>query len=365
MRTGVDRMKTGLRQFAFTILIWTLFVCLGSKEAWSQTDTVPAIRPHPELHQTGSEGTQDLEKVEISTGFVFINGLYACPPYRIASVENDVSINGIALAAQSVTQPMRSAHHSGRKVGSPTQPLAGQVIHHLEQDALLIVFEPDTAVLVPYYQAAAILNALSSDDSSNDKVNALTQGEGAALLREQWASLVDGFEPSQELQDRIAALGETLAKQQEFGEEAAWYLSGVFPIMTILGFALAVLALGTLLSCRPPVFFSKFSERRQRMYCRQVVTLVGLIVLLNLYDLTCTLFAKGIGGFWEMNPFAGYMLDVPPLVICFKLCLTIGPAILLIVARRRKLAQMASWWGGVLYTVLILRWITYNAMFMH
>ena len=92
---------------------------------------------------------------------------------------------------------------------------------------------------------------------------------------------------------------------------------------------------------------------------------MGLIVVLNLYDLASTLYAKGIGGLWEMNPFAGCILDVPRMVVCFKLCLTICPAILLIIARRRKLAQIASWWGGVLYTVLVLRWVTYNAMFMH
>lgn len=89
---------------------------------------------------------------------------------------------------------------------------------------------------------------------------------------------------------------------------------------------------------------------------------MGLIVVLNLRDLACTLFARGRVGFWEMNPFAGHLLDVPPMVICFKLCLTLCPAILFIVARHRRLAQMASWWGGVLYTVLILRWVTYNAM---
>jgi hypothetical protein len=181
----------------------------------------------------------------------------------------------------------------------------------------------------------------------------------------QWASLVDGFEVSPELLDRVAILRETLAQQQELGEQMPWYLGGSFPIMPILGFVLAVLALGTLLSCRPPAAFSRVRPRHLKMYCRQVCVLVGLIVVLNLYDLACTLYARGIGGFWEMNPFAGYILDVPAMVICFKLGLTVGPAILLILARHRKLAQMASWWGGVLYTVLILRWVTYNAMFMH
>ena len=39
-------------------------------------------------------------------------------------------------------------------------------------------------------------------------------------------------------------------------------------------------------------------------------------------------------------------------------------ATLLLVARRNKLAQMGSWWAGVLYTVLILRWTMFNSMFL-
>ncbi len=113
--------------------------------------------------------------------------------------------------------------------------------------------------------------------------------------------------------------------------------------------------------CRAPVPLISPKQKQHQFHGLGLC----LIVLLNLYGLACTLFAAGCGGFWEMDPFAGYILDVPPMVVCFKLGLTIGPAILLIIARRRKLAQMASWRGGVLYTVLVLRWVTYNAMFMH
>lgn len=181
-------MKTGLRQIGFTLLTWTLLVYSAPKEARAQTEAVRSDQPHRRLRQTGpegrpSQGTHDLEKVETSTGFVFVNGHYVCPPYRIASAGNEVSVNGVVLSARSLTQPNQPVRASRREVGGPAQRLARQLIHHLEQNALFIYLEPDTAVLIPYYQAAAILDTLSGGDSTDDKVQALTEGEVTTLAR--------------------------------------------------------------------------------------------------------------------------------------------------------------------------------------
>jgi len=363
-------MQTELRKIGFIYLLWALLVNSALGEAWSQTGALHSDQSHRVLRQAGPggralRGGRALDKAEVSTGFVFLNGQYVCPPYAVSVTGNELSVNGIVLPAQSFIQANQQGQFPRRRAGMPPQRLAGQLKLNLAQDALLIHLDADSAALVPGYQTLTVLDTLLSSESREEKVRALVQEDLAAFSSTQWASLVGAFETPPELMDRVVALRETLAEQQELGDKMPWYLAGSFPVMPVLGFVLAVLALGTLLSCRPPAFFSRLRQRHQRMYCRQVVYLVGLIVVLNLYDLACTLYAKGIGGFWEMNPLAGYILDVPPMVVCFKLGLTIGPAILLIIARRRKLAQMASWWGGVLYTVLILRWVTYNAMFMH
>jgi len=280
-------------------------------------------------------------------------------------MRNGVSLNGIVLPALSLARSNQRMHFQRRGRRMPSQRLVGWLKQSLAQDGLLIHLDENTMTMIPCYQALPILDTLLSSQSPEEKIKGCTQQELTGFSPEQWASLLDGFEVSQEILDRVEILRETQAEQQVLNGKTPWYMAGFFPIMPILGFVLSVLALGTLLSCQPPTAFSRSRQRHQKMYCRQVFYLVGLLVVLNLYDLACTLFAKGYAGFWEMNPFAGHMLDVSLMVICFKLCLTICPAILLIVARHRRLAQMASWWGGVLYTVLILRWVTYNAMFMH
>jgi len=38
--------------------------------------------------------------------------------------------------------------------------------------------------------------------------------------------------------------------------------------------------------------------------------------------------------------------------------------VMLVVLRRYRLTQLASWWACVLYTVIMLRWATYNSLFL-
>ena len=53
-----------------------------------------------------------------------------------------------------------------------------------------------------------------------------------------------------------------------------------------------------------------------------------------------------------------------PMIMTFKLSLTIGAAILFVVGRRLKIAQIGVWWVGVLYTVLMIRWTALNSIFL-
>jgi hypothetical protein len=71
-----------------------------------------------------------------------------------------------------------------------------------------------------------------------------------------------------------------------------------------------------------------------------------------------------VGGLWELNPLAGPLLEHVPMIVTYKVSLIIGAAILLVVGRHLKLAQIGAWWIGVLYTVLIIRWTVFNSIFL-
>jgi hypothetical protein len=70
------------------------------------------------------------------------------------------------------------------------------------------------------------------------------------------------------------------------------------------------------------------------------------------------------GELWGLNPFASRLIQDAPMVAMFKLALTAGAAILFLVTRHHRLTQIGSWWTGVVYTVLILRWTMFNSIFL-
>ena len=367
--TGIMRMRLSLTGLVFVLMLQVLISGDQLADAQAQTEglnTDKGRRPGQHLRAPGrtGPGSYAMESVAVQTGFVFIDSQYMAPPYTLTIEGNELAINGIRLPVGALSRSNQRSVYQRRRGGMPTQRMAGWLKQQLTQDALFIHVNADTAVFVLCHQALPLLETLVSDLSPDKKVHALSTKDPKEISSAHWAALVQGFEGTPELSERITRLGTMLA-QHNPAEGTGWESSIPVPIMTAIGFGLSVFALGMLLACRPPFALIRNRKIFQKIYCRQVVYLVGLIVVLNLYDLICTLYAQGCGGLWEMNPFATQMMDVPAMVVCFKVSLTICPAILLIVTRTHRLAQITSWWGGVLYTVLILRWVTYNGMFMY
>ncbi len=302
--------------------------------------------------------------VEIDNGFVICQGQYVAPPYVVESDGQQVTVNGYDLAQTRSRGSRRFPGGGGRPAGrGGSQEVLG-VEQHLRNEGLLIRPEGGELLYLSAEKALSILGALTGDGSDTEKVQTLIQNEPAVMSSSQWIALVEAFEAPPGLVDRLAQLAERLAMLELDEPEAP--LAGRMPMAgaTVLGFALAVWALGTLLGCRPPTTLDSAGADITARAARQVVHLVVLIVILGAYDLVCTLFADQIGGLWELNPLARSLMARASSITTFKLTLTIGGAILLVVARRSRLAQVGSWWIGVLYTVLILRWATYNSVFM-
>lgn len=243
----------------------------------------------------------------------------------------------------------------------PPVPDLERMEQHLRQNAMLICGSNGPTVFAPIEQTVAIFDVLLADKPRDEKLQSLLLVVPPWTGPDRWTRLVDSFEASAELRERIGAVKKEWSEPDsaQAGAERHWtFVSG----FTLTGFALAVWALGTLLSCRPPLRRGWRGVNASRVCCRQVVWLVVLIVVLNLYDLVCTLVANNVGGLWELNPFADRLLDRTPMIVIFKILLTLNAAVLLLVTRRHKLAQIGSWWVGVLYTVLIVRWATFNSM---
>jgi hypothetical protein len=122
MVKGIQNMQTELKQIGFILLFLTLFLNSGSKGLNAQPESANSDRAHRLPPQGGpgdraGQGPRGPEEFEISTGFVFLNGQYVCPPYTMASTGSKVSLNGIVLPALSLARSNQSTHSQRRGGG--------------------------------------------------------------------------------------------------------------------------------------------------------------------------------------------------------------------------------------------------------
>jgi hypothetical protein len=303
------------------------------------------------------------KSIEINSGFIIFENQYVPPPYTVKSEGRSVYINGLRVPQRRSGPFSRRPANMSKPNREPMKQGAVQIEQHLCEHGLLICTQRGPTVFLSAYQATAVLDILLGDEPGETKVQKLLQTDTRRISSDRWASLIETFAGTAELSDRVQALKQHQAdlSEEDTDDQSLWFFNS---LLTFSGFILAVWALGTLISCRPPVLASSRATVLSESSCRQVIWLVVLVAVLNLYDLACTLIASSMGGLWELNPFASPIIHQHSGVIIFKLGLTLGAAILLMVNRRHRLAQIGSWWAGVLYTVLILRWTTFNTMFL-
>jgi hypothetical protein len=307
--------------------------------------------------------TENIEPVEIHSGFVISEGRYMPPPYIVRSRQGKVFVNDIEVRDRN--RPQITRRFMGIRSMNPTfsrQP-GTYIEQHLRRDGMLICSSSRPAAYLTAQEAIPVLDVLMSDEQPVARIQTLLQAGPDWMAKEQWKLIAGTFDAPAELAERVETLKYRLSESEQADTDYEWswaFLSAI----TMAGFVLSVWALGTLLACRPPMIPGRRAKVLSGNACRQVIWLVVLIVILNLYDLVCTLFAHGVGGLWELNPFAGRLIQDVPMVVMFKLALTAGAAILFLVTRHHRLTQIGSWWIGVVYTVLILRWTTFNSIFL-
>ena len=302
-----------------------------------------------------------LEPIEISEGFVIFDGAYVPPPYSIQWEWPAVYVNGRAVLVAQQTQ--RGGRSFARGRGARILPMrhVEYVANHLRGGGLILCRAEQAPVLVTPGRALTILDILIGEDSKEAKAQNLAAVKGVSMPAEEWAALAETFEVPAELTDRVEYYRAELGTLEIEGMPAS---RTIFATMTLAGFALAVWALGTLLRCRPPLGCEDAERRESGPSERQVVRLVLVIFVLSIHDLVCTLFVHDLDCLWELNALAAPLLTHDLMVVVFKLSLSVGAAVVFLVARSCRLAQVGSWWMGVVYTILILRWTTCSSVFI-
>jgi len=332
---------------------------------WIEIRRANAIEDnHPGASTSGKKSASIAKSIQIHSGFFIFEGHYVPPPYTVKTEHGFVSINGLRVQLRRPRLFSRRPVNMYQLQRGPQKRGAGQIEEHLRLDGLLLCKQNGATIFVSPDQAVSVLEILLDNESGEAKLQRLLNTNTRGIPSNRWASLIKTFDGTVVLSDRLQATKQHQAELVEDDTdyyELHWFLNSA---LTLSGFILAVWALGTLISCRPPILSSPKAKVLSKDSCRRVIWLVVLIAVLNIYDLLCTLIAGSVGSIWELNPFASPIIHQNSEIVLFKLGITVGAVILLLVARRHRLAQVGSWWAAVLYTVLILRWSTFNTMFL-
>jgi len=154
----------------------------------------------------------------IEHGFVFIDGAYLPPPYRIsrkglALLINDVEVQGFTPSVDSRALAF-GLHYRGQQRREYEQGLQQDWCYFIASGAADVALDPHSAA----FQLPDMIEALRSDRSVEEKVLELERcGWRYSAGRDKLAALATGFSAPPELDMRLEALARRLLRAEELG----------------------------------------------------------------------------------------------------------------------------------------------------
>ena len=211
--------------------------------------------------------------------------------------------------------------------------------------------EDENGELDPYEMEGLDAFILRESDGAELKDALLDDDALSAETIVRLRQALDSFEAEVSELDANVASEFNAAKRAEWGS----YL------FTVAAMLIAVLSFGHLLTANPP--------RRQRWThidaspdaLRSVIESLVLISLLSAVDLLWTTFKSAEIHFHEMNPVGNSLLQEGGSLMAFKVISLMSAIGLLFFLRKFKGAQLASWWGCMICTLVTFRWIVLDS----
>lgn len=328
----------------------------------------------------------------IRSGLVIVDGQILDGPYAVEAQKSDVMVNGQIVG--------HIVQRTGDRLPFDDDP-ANAAIADVERLLLqggLLLRHHETVLLLPGPSSADgggltadVVACLISDLPPEETLRVLATYDDLAIRHmttQRWMELISLFQQNRQLADRITelccdgaliepnlevALNDAIVAEEielpsdlsgHSATEPADISESVQYSVNLFGMVAGVVALGSLLSLRPSTDRSWRELNGSATGMKLVARCGGLIVLLGLFDLVCTLMAIHTGMFRELNPVASQLTSSPLTMVCLKFAsLTVGVGLLWRL-RQYSGAQTAAWWMCLVCTLVVFRWLTFHSMFI-
>ena len=211
-----------------------------------------------------------------------------------------------------------------------------------------------------------VLKVLADDDAGNTFMAGEQQWLPPGIDRGAWITWIREYRCPQDLKIRATELVEQvdhILAAHHAQVAANRTLAVIAYPLTVGGMLLVVLSFGHLLSFQP-MFGGEGKTDSSPLTLRAVRKTLMLLAASAALDLTWTILVSRTGSMKELNPLGSALINDPQSLIILKVVATSVAVGILSALKRHRIAQKGSWWGCLVYTLLIARWLTFNSMFI-
>ncbi len=300
----------------------------------------------------------------VESGFVFVDGRYLQAPYRFRTDDKQLFINDLPFDQSSFEcLATKKSLANGRMMQRATRILR----ETLETGGVVVLFAGSPVVLIYETYSYDLLSVLIDDEARasffvhDQRVRGLNN---ASIDQEVWKAFVRDFDCPPELRERSSNfLAEIRTIEESYASQSSARLtlqSSTYPL-SVVGMLLVVLAFGHLLKCKADS--EGVSAEKGFANCA-VTRSLALVSAMSALDLSWTMLVGAAGDMKELNPLGAALIDDAVGLIAFKTFVTLMAVLLLYSLRQHRSAKEGAWWACLICTLLTVRWLTFDSMFV-
>ena len=288
----------------------------------------------------------------VTAGYVFIDGSYHAPPYRIIADADRLTINDVEI-----NLPPSPPAEANRRVSTSPQRWGAELMRALQRESIVVVSNdstsPKIAILPVFETGTVFLKQIAGVETDQ-------QTAKRSVL--QAASWLPDYQPSPDLLARVKQDLDRIERAKASVQVKAPATSlgrWVYPL-TAGGMFFVAVAIGQLVVSRSLLAKEESIVSAETMVLAK--RCIVFTVALSLVDLVCTLVAAQAGVMYETNPLASQFLSSPTTLIALKVSVTLFGAALLYALRSHFPARRAAWWLCLVCTLVVLRWVAFQSL---
>lgn len=318
-----------------------------------------------------------VQKKSIESGYLFVDGEHVELPYKVEISSGEMRVNGTDItpcfpAGESANTegfgPARRRDGEGRGSNAGGLRIAfRQASDTLTADGIVILQTGEAPILMVGDASESFLHLLIDHEARASASAADLSWLPPTADQGKTAQWLETYQTPASLEERIE---KQLTEMQAAGVSNRSQYDAVrrldewgYPL-SVLGMVLVVAAIGHLMSRRPETEVTGDKVNLTPDAIRQTNYSLMLVAAMSGMDLVWTILISQAGVMKELNPLGSKLLTNPGQLILFKMAMTALALCLIFGLRRYRRAQLVSWWGCLLFTILTVRWLTFNSLFV-